>query len=167
MDDVKRAESFEGDVMPCVLAWADRARLDDDGRADALGWAWQHWLNRPGQYGGWVYARMAVRDARNNKGLPGERRRRKTDRYHHGRFERAGRDLSCLLADRAADPADVAEWRDELRAVRGKLGTTARRCIDVWAEDWGVGTHHMAALLGISPGRVSQIRREVLQAVGE
>jgi hypothetical protein len=65
----------------------------------------------------------------------------------------------------AADPRvkvpDQAAFRVDFPRWRGGLGARHRAAVDLLAVGWGTGD--AAARLGVSPGRVSQFRRELAE----
>jgi hypothetical protein len=79
------------------------------------------------------------------------------------RRRRPGEVIARELA--AADPRvrvpDQAAFRVDFPRFRGGLTPGTRACLDLLAAGWGTG--EAAARLGVSPGRVSQLRRELAE----
>ena len=77
------------------------------------------------------------------------------------RRRRPGEAVAAELA--AADPRvrvpDQAAFRVDFPRFRGGLPDAKRAALDLLAAGWGTGA--AAARLGVTPGRVSQLRREL------
>ncbi len=92
--------------------------------------------------------------AQQSKGFTVER----LDRYNQRRAEWK----EVLVEDRHAGPADIAACRIDFAAWLQTLSSKQRKAADLLAT--GETTSGVARKVGLSEGRISQIRRELMQA---
>lgn len=151
-----------------VLAVAERyarKRLGrDDERAHvAVVLAWYHWRLDAGALPASCYARSAVRHAMAGRDLPGIR-------TSHGK-DAMDRDVwlsghMTEVRDSAPGPERVAAWKEELAQLRALLTLGERDLVEA-VQDGVYRTLDLAAALGLSPGRVSQLRRQLAEKCRE
>ena len=146
LDPASREESIEEGVVHCLLSFA---RLHDQGRAESATGSTLAW-----------YAILAVRRGRpTGSRMNGKEPLSRYAQVRHG-FEVEqgyGNWIDLLVEDqRASVPDQVAARMD----VRAWLATLSRRTQQI-ARDLALGssTSEVAAKLGVTAGRISQLRR--------
>jgi len=153
------SDAFQANVAPVVSRWAAARGLYAERTQTALILAWLAWRKTGGRFSGSAYARYAVRQAMAGREMPGLLERRRGCKAVRERMVPSG-DMAGL-AERRPGPERTAAEREHfarfLAALRGNLRTfcqeaaQTRRTLDV------------ARKLGLSPGRVSQLRREAME----
>lgn len=149
-------EDFETRVLPVVSRFA-RLRLRDEERIqDAIGLCWFRYqqtakrLEIPAKAFAW-YAILQTLSGRN---MPGKKAR------GEDALDKAWR---CAAMQEARDPGPgpdkIAQEREEWEVLRARL--TPRQAGLVQIGHLDISNQEMAELLGVSPGRVSQMRREI------
>lgn len=158
------ATNFEA-VYPAVVRWATVRRLSDELTSIALVLAWWLWSNRRVNYPPSHWARLAVRQALAGRDLPGVQASKFRDVWDH--FDRWGGAGMEKARDRGPGPERIALWREEYARVKASLSGDRLRMAELIEEDQGLGTGELAELLGKTPGRISQMRREIAEAAQE
>jgi hypothetical protein len=156
---------FETHVLPVAERYA-RQRLKDDERvAVALVLAWWIWSNRQEDFPASVYARIAVLRVLRGDDLPGLRTKGEMMGDPFRRLERW--EAGPGLADRRPGPEKEAMRREEMGILRASLSGRQKEMLEAVREDEGLGTNALAQMMGVSPGRISQLRRELMERAGE
>lgn len=155
--------NFDRDVRPWAVSMAKRVfkgRWDvDEQIADVIHEAWIAWQKRPSETPSSLahYAVLHVQCGRHfrqsTRSCEGPTRR------WQKRPQRAPCDPLNMLANDGGDPAEIGGFRIDFVAWFGNL--TAREQAFVEAIVSGDTGLELAEKFGLSPGRVSQIRREL------
>jgi hypothetical protein len=155
MDD----KTFESAVLPVVERYARKFFGRDEERVSvALVLAWWSWRQSPGHCPS-TYAHFAVRHVGAQRDLPGLRARCSDVWRRLTRFQGAGMDQ---VADPRPGPDALAAQRELYALLRDKLNGQELRLHDLTTN--GVTrTDAIAAEMGVTSRRVSQIRRQVMQ----
>ena len=136
------------------------ARLAKQGRAGAATWS--------------SLAKYAIRQVRDGRRVGGSlnvkdvtsdhcRRRKQVKVQSLCRWDEPNQEWrDMLVEDKTCTPADLAASRIDFPAFLARLGPKKRRIAEMLAT--GESTRKVAKQLGVSPGRISQLRRELLEA---
>jgi len=155
---------FVVDILPTVERFARKVFGPDDDKVTLAGTlAWHAWAAaRPEQkeLPASVWARAAVRKVVSGRDLPGVQASHFRDIWENAeRWE--GGDMN-LTRDRAPGPERLAEEAEAYARFKAALNEQERKMVEAVEADLNVGTFDLAELLGRSPGRISQMRRELL-----
>lgn len=143
-------------ILPVVIAYALLRLRDDERVAVAQVLAWDCWRRRPGLAAS-AYARMAVRRVLSGRDLPGCAMSRRDIYRRLTKVE--GAEIG-EVGSRAPGPDAVAEAKEELDRLHTNASPKVRRFLELAQE--GETTTAIAAALGLSLARVSQLRREAM-----
>jgi DNA-binding CsgD family transcriptional regulator len=152
-----KAMSFETHVYPTIERYARKVLGNNPeliSTATVLGW--YYWSQGPQELPASVWARVAVRAVRAGRDLPGVR--------DSGRDALDGATQGGgmgELADRRPGPLRMAIAREEYARLVAGLSPRQRLMVDAVAGG-AARTDRLAAELGVTPGRVSQMRREIM-----
>ena len=152
---------FETQVYPVIERLARKAFRGDAGRvSDALVLGWYYWSRGPQELPPSIWARTAVRAVWAGRDLPGIAARSDA-------LDRAFRGAAMSeVVDRRPGPLHIAAAKEEYERLLASLSERQRLLVEAVA-DGTLRTDRLAAALGVSPGRVSQMRREILERLGE
>lgn len=161
-------QDFMQDVAPAVRQVAAQCGLDNDQADDVLSVAWLLWRRCAKQLPPWHWGWLAVRKARSRRpcvGVPNQYSNRDALNHRGG-----GEWVVETFPAPTATPDRVAAARELVELVGADLGGTAARFFRLASTDWSAGTLDLARDVGVTPSRVSQLRRELLakaQALSE
>lgn len=143
---------FEAMILPVVLSYA-RLTLRPVQIPEAVVQAWFAWSTaREPDLPPIVWAMHGVRRVRTGRDLPGMGTGAK-DALHRSS---QGAGMDGFRDHRAATPLNTLIHREELERIREAGGEVVELLM------LGMGTTEVAKAVGVSPGRVSQIRREMM-----
>ena len=147
-------QSFETTVLPVVEKFARKMLRDEETRQTAVVMAWWFWSNRKEDFPPSVWAKCGVRAARAGRDLPGlaGKFRDIWDRMPH--WSGAGMDE---VADRRPGPDRIAADREEWQLWLSRLSPS--ELLLAWDAIDGVQGKDIAKRLGLTPARISQMRR--------
>jgi hypothetical protein len=158
--------SWEADVLPATDRYARRAfrrySRREEWIADAISVAWEFFQTAPPAATPNTLARYAVKFVRSRRHLP-ESTRSFTGPNPRRRVkpERAFFDPGSLF--RINDnPARIVSFRDYFRGWFASLSGRQQMVVDLLAS--GETTQAAAAKCGCTPGRISQLRRELAES---
>jgi DNA-directed RNA polymerase specialized sigma24 family protein len=156
--------TFETDVMPVVERYARRRFRNhyaaDEMVATAVILAWHYWSNRPQDFAASHWARIAVWHTFAGRDLPGCGTGAK-DALHRAE-QGSGMDE---VTDRRPGPDKVAEAAELAGRLLESLSPRERQLAELLAG--GAKGMDVAEAMHISPGRVSQIRSELMERLTE
>lgn len=149
---------FETRVLPVVTERANRFLRDEQLVQDAIGLSWFRYRQNPraAEIRAESHAWYAIRQVLSGRRLPGEKARGEDALDHRDTWR--GGDLG-ELRDRRPGPDQIAAMREEWEVLQQNLNERQRQMLRLAQS--GMRTKDLAALLGISPARVSQLRREI------
>jgi hypothetical protein len=101
-----------------------------------------------------------VRKVVGGRDLPGVQASKFRDLWDHGNRWQGG-DMN-QARDRRPGPDRIAEEKEAVENLLNELSGQARRMAQAVMDDPTKGTCALAEELGLSPGRISQLRREIL-----
>ena len=129
-------------------------RLTDEEVSDAISYAWEFAQSGKGTPGtlAW-YAIKRVRSARRFAGSS-----RSIDHPKHRNVRYDAEPGSPVYSD-ADNPARIAGFRMDFGSWRERLPDRLQRVVDLLAA--GETTGRTAELVGVTPGRISQLRKEL------
>jgi len=154
-------------MLSVIVNYARACFKGDDGRvADAVTAAWFPWHTATAEQKklpASVWARAGVRRVLAGRDLPGVCTGRqwggdpleRPDTYQGGPMGE--------VPDRRPGPLDLLVGKEALAELRASATEAHRRLIDLVADDQTLGTGELARLLGRSPSRISQMRRELAE----
>lgn len=150
---------FESQVLPVVTRYARRAfGRDDEKVAIAECLSWYYWQGRTQELPPSVWAVAAVRAVRNKRDLPGIRSNY-TDVWDRAvNWQGAG---MGQVADRRPGPEAVVMHAEEYEVLKAGLNDTQRALVELVEQDQSIRGIDLAARLGKSPGRITQLRLEI------
>jgi len=158
------------DFVKDVWGVADRyARkvfgTDDESYSLAMVLCWWIFTQRREDFPASCYIRLAVRNVRYGRDLPGVQASKFRDVYDY-LTKWDGGDMN-LVIDRRPGPERVAEMREEMEAFLATCTEQERAVAETLMGDHGATVAHLADLIGRSQGRVSQIRRELKERLDD
>jgi hypothetical protein len=159
-DVTVRAESFET-ILPTVERYARKRLRDDDRVATAIVLAWHYWQTGP-ELPASAWARAAVRAVCAGRDLPGLHDGRRKDALD---FAYQGAGMGEVM-DREPQPLDAIVAKEEYERILASLNDRQRMLVDAIAGG-NNRTDRLAEAFGISPARVSQMRREIMAKLDE
>jgi hypothetical protein len=145
---------FEAEVMPVVTDYARRVFKDDERRSMTLVMAWYYWQKCPKDLPPDLWACVAVRAVFAGRDLPGIHPNRKRDAMHYAWL--CGHMPEVM--DRRPGPDKVAQDRELWDLFHGRLPRRIRKLARGFLND--LSGREVAKMLGVSPGRVTQLRQE-------
>ena len=145
-------------VYPAVLAIAKRRRLTDDQTADAVSLAWWAFRNRKANVPVGAYAVWACRQAMYGRALPGTNPSVRDALSRPGLIHAGG---AGGLVDRSPGPDQTTADREAWGEWVAQLSARELHIVACVLE--GMSGTAIARRLRLSPGRVSQIRRELVE----
>ncbi len=149
---------FETRVLPVVTEWANR-RFKDEGQVqDAIGVCWYRYqqtqtakrLEVPAKSFAWV----AIKETMAGRQLPGMKARGEDALDYAWRCS-----TMAEAADRRPGPDRIAQEREEFAILLTRLNAKQTAFLEIGTT--GLKNQDIAHLLGVTPGRVSQMRREI------
>lgn len=152
-------DRFTVEIFPVVVRFAALCFKCPDQQSMALTFAWHSWFTaEPDKQGlpASVWARLGVMRVRAERDLPGIRSKFR-DALH--KAQRCG--TMEGLPDRYPGPEQIAMDRERYTVVFNSATDRERALIECFEA--GMKGIDVAAMFGISPGRVSQIRREMME----
>lgn len=157
---------FETRVLPLVTKWANSVFKDEQLVQDAIGVCWYFYQQTPKalELTAGNFAYVAIRHVRNGRRIPGE-----SDRQQYGKdaLDRAywnGAGMQEVM-DKRPGPDKIAEAKEQWELLLRKVTPRQRRFVELAAEE--MRTIDMARQLGVTPGRVSHMRRAILAMTKE
>jgi hypothetical protein len=154
---------FETTVLPVVERFARKAfRGNDDLVTLAIVLAWWVWRRRKADFPASVYARSGVRQAMQGRDLPGMQAKCSDCWRKLKRIDGAGMEG---LADRRPGPDREAEKREQAERFLAGLSGRKLRMAEMFMD--GSPVKEVANELNLSPGRITQMRQEVMDEFEE
>jgi hypothetical protein len=150
-------DEFATKVLPVVVRHA-RSLHNEELEAIALVLAWWAWSHRKQELPPSVWARVGVRHARAGRDLPGIKSKFR-DVWDHLEQWQGG--SMGQVVDRRPGPAGQAAWKEELAAILAHLSAAQQELAELVQEEGILRTDELARRLGKTPGRISQMRREI------
>lgn len=143
-------------LLAVVLRWCNRCGLDDFQTATAQSLAW-YWSSRSAvSYPPSHWARIAVRMVRNGRDLAG---------CGTGQADALSHSLQgCGMGevlDKEPSPAVLVEHKELLDKILAEVTEIKRQVVELRLQ--GLSNIEVAERLGVSPGRTSQIAREIAE----
>lgn len=151
---------FETTVLPICRSYFFKRFADPEMRAVAMVLAWYFWasaVRRGRDLPALCFAKAAARAVWCGRDLPGCGV--SADDVWE-RFRCWGGGGMEAVADRRPGPQQEAEWREELDAIMARLTADQKKMVRL-ARKGVTRTEDLARALGKSPGRISQLRREI------
>lgn len=159
---VRKCE-FETRVLPVVTKLARRCFKGDDQKVqDAIGLCWYHYqqCRHRRKVTATSFAQCAVRHTWNGRQLPGVGKKGRGARQDA--LDHAWRCSDMREArDPSPGPLEMAESADEWAMLLGLLNEKQTAFADIC--HLGLSNQEIARVLKLSPARISQLRREVLE----
>lgn len=158
--------SWEADVLPTTDRYARRVFREhpqrDEMVADAVSVAWQFFQTAPPAATPGTLARYAVKFVRSRRHLP-ESARSLTGPHPSGQVKAARAVFDPQSLFRMHDnPARIVSFRDYFRGWFASLSDRQQVLVELLAS--GETTKAAAAKCGCTPGRISQLRRELAES---
>ncbi len=147
---------FETRVLPVITKLANRCFKDEQKRQDAIGLCWYRYqqAEKRLEVTATSFAQFAVKQTWSGRGLPG------TGLKERDALDRAWQGAGMgLVQDKSPGPDKIAQDKDEWEAMVKRLNHKQRILLDRCHLD--MSNLEMARLMGVSPARVSQVRREI------
>lgn len=161
--------NWERDVEPVVRKWANAAFRNKAGQSelvsDALSLAWEAFTAAQKRIAPDRFAYYAIRQVKAGRQFQQSERSITCPREPRGRTRKVRRDTLARVEEIAAqpgdNPADIATLQVDFEAWTLMLSERERQFLVAFLD--GETTKDTAAEFGVSWGRVSQIRRELLE----
>lgn len=157
-------QDFEKDVCPLFAAIVNKVFADPDLAGIALVLAWYAWERHRASGKPAVeprlFANFACRQVKAGRDLPGVRGKFRDLWDRADRWGGAGMDNA---RDPSPGPLERLVAQETLAEVLAGIGPKHRAMAELLMDDGTLGTGDLARLLGVTPGRVSQMRREVME----
>lgn len=151
---------FETRVLPTISKLAHRYFRRDEAKAqDAIGYCWYRYQLSPApDVHPLTIAWMAIKAVLRGRRMPGERTKAWVDALDRPFWNGAGMEH---VRDKSPGPDRQAEMKEEWNLLIGRLNRQERRILRMAEQE--MRTKDMAAILGVSAARVSQIRRAIVE----
>ncbi|HMT21520.1 MAG TPA: hypothetical protein PKE20_09805 [Promineifilum sp.] len=155
--------SFENNILPTIERFARKVfRADADAVGTAIVLGWYYWSTGPQDLPASVWATAAARAVRCGRDLPGLNDSRRKDALDVA-WQGAG---MGEVAARDAGPLHVIIAKEAYELLLADLTDRQRMMVDAIAGGM-VRTDRLAETLGVTAGRVSQMRREIMAKLEE
>ncbi len=143
-------------LLAVVARWATRCGLDEMGTATAQSLAWLWASKSEVNYPAGHWAKLAVRATRNGRDLPGCGTGHADALMHSTQGAGMGD-----MKDKSPGPDALAAHREQWERMESGLDERRRLAVEMRLEGWS--NFEIATALGVSPGRTSQMAREVME----
>ncbi len=149
-------EDFETRVLPVVTAIAKKRIRDEQRQQDAIGLCWYEYQQTPNckELPAAAFAVYAVLHTLAGRNLPGLKARGE-DAMDHAWHCAAMKDAR----DPSPGPLRELIWQEEWEILLAKLTPRQKALLEVGHLE--MRTMQIARLMGVTSGRVSQVRREI------
>ena len=152
------SERFTTEVYPVAERYARQVlKTNDELVSIALVLCWFYWSRRKEDYSPSHWAQIAVRQAASGRDLPRIGRTRAKDALSHS-ISGCGMDE---VTERRPGPAKVIEDREQADLLFATLSDRERQMAEMLTA--GIPAGNVARAFNVSPPRVTQIRRELME----
>ncbi len=148
---------FERDVYPHFARIADAAFRCPDMAARVVALAWYNWMTDGGRQEPRLYANFAIRQVLGGRDVPGVKGRRDV----FDRLANWGGGGMEGVADPLPGPDRLAEDREAWAGLEARESEAAARMVAMTLA--GASGKDIAAALGVTQGRVSQMKRQAYE----
>jgi DNA-directed RNA polymerase specialized sigma subunit len=152
---------FDSAMMNEAMNWIRKSLKDEEMQAIALVMAWFEWSLRP-ELPIRLHAYYAAKRALKGRDLPGIQNRTKFEAYKLRKWVGGTMDG---LKDPKPGPVKEAIWNEQWELLWESMNDRERAMADAFIDR--VPGIEIAERYGISPGRVAQIRRELMRYLNE
>lgn len=143
-------------LLAVVLKWALRCGLDEGQAATAQSLAWHYRGRCEAQYPDSHWAKLAVRAVRHGRDLPGCGTGQADALMH----SHQGSGMP-EVRDRTPPPDVLADHKERYERVMAGVGEVKKLVAAMRIEGWS--NYEIALALKVSPGRTSQVAREIVE----
>lgn len=152
------SERFTTEIYPVAVRYARQVlKANDELVSIALVLCWFYWSKRPADYPASHWAQIGVRQAASGRDLPRIGRTRAKDALSHSV---SGCGMGEVM-DRKPGPVKLIEDREQAELLFATLSDREREMAEMLIA--GIPAGNVARAFNVSPPRVTQIRRELME----